>query len=451
MFSQLLGRCQMKIVRILFYLLLLLTSWQLSARRVWAGSGELAFQQQKKLGSSDDPYLNFNNWVMLNFSNEKRRTTFESFFELKARYYYASEDRFLFALPQAYIQSFDDNQQFKIAVGRKVMDWAPYESFWGTGIINGHQGLNLLEMEDEGKSGVHCDFVGQGWSWNLFASYLHVPSMNQGVSQTNRQLQPKSQWSRVPPQELRFQGQLRPIYYQVDIPPAQDIIWQESFGTRFAIQWASGEVALHGMYLPENELRINATGRLNDDENGDYQGRLKVRPFVNHQQVYGASFVQKIGNFKVNIGHEEVIPNRESAKNFRFDHLRFAPTYQDQSLVFADVKFQRPVLEVSVSYLKNLKEYLPDPLGMATASFKWHEALGMKLRYLFTDVMSFATSYRRDLKKQDNLFNGQLNYSFLKTMDLAIGLELLTVEDRRSYWYPFRSNDTVYSTLTYLF
>ena len=59
--------------------------------------------------------------------------------------------------------------------------------------------------------------------------------------------------------------------------------------------------------------------------------------------------------------------------------------------------------------------------------------------------------FRYDLARKDQIVKAEGSYTFLNRATLNIGMELIKSPQDNSYWSAYRANDTVYSSLRFLF
>jgi len=81
----------------------------------------------------------------------------------------------------------------------------------------------------------------------------------------------------------------------------------------------------------------------------------------------------------------------------------------------------------------------------------WQSATGIQGTYLFNDKWSSNVSYRYDWQLGDIQLVGAVTYKMSRNAAASLGLEMLEVPNKNSYWSSFRSNDTSYARLNYAF
>ena len=90
-----------------------------------------------------------------------------------------------------------------------------------------------------------------------------------------------------------------------------------------------------------------------------------------------------------------------------------------------------------------------DDLYSETVKFK--RALGGQFNISITDSWSMMFDLKYDLDRLDNIAKGETKYQINSNMILGFGLEMIKAPDETSYWSPYRTNDTVYTSFGYHF
>lgn len=409
-------------------------------------ASSLSYLQKENLGKT----LNggAKNWFALTISSSTDNHTFNHHFDLQARMS-NSDSSYQVSLPQAYFSLKGEYGEF--AIGRKFVDWSAGDSEWGLANTNAHEGINFINFKREGIFGVHYSTDRQGFNIDLLASFFHLPQVNPGLNYKNNngEITAKSQWSRVPPKSVLIEGTEVPLYYDVEMPNLGDILLKHSFGMNGSYRWKSGQASVYGLYKPESNVRVLATSQY--EQLGTDQVRVNVSPFVNHTWVYGTKFQQAFSSFHTVAGVDVIAPERKHAGSvFDVGSTKFAPKYVKRTYFHTSIKYTHDYFYTQLSYIKLIKGQ-----GGADDYFSndtlWYNALALKWKYMFSDSFSYQGSFRVDLEKADKMLTSEINYSMTNYLNVAMGVELIAANNNTSYWYPYRMNDTLYTSLTYTF
>jgi hypothetical protein len=414
--------------------------------RVYATTSSLSYLQKENLGKT----LNggARNWFALTITSKTDNRSFNHSFDLQARM--SNKDAsYQVALPQAYFSM--TGEYGELAIGRKFVDWSAGDSEWGLGNTNAHEGIDFIDFKKEGLFGIHYSSKRDGFNVDLLASFFHLPQVNPGLNhnKSTGEIEAKSEWTRVPPKSVLIEGTEVPLYYQVEMPNLGELLLKHSFGINGSYRWDKGAFSLYGLYKPESNVRVLANSQY--EQFGTEQVRVNVSPFVNHTWVYGTKINQSFGAFDAVAGVDVIAPERKNAgSSFDVGSTRFAPKYIKRTYFHSSLRYTHSYFYTQLSYIKLIKG-----VGGADDYFSndtmWHNALALKWKYMFSDSFGYRGSFRVDFEKSDKLLTSEVNYSMTSYLDLAMGVELIAANNQTSYWYPYRMNDTLYTSLTYIF
>lgn len=409
-----------------------------------ATTSQLAYQQRERINNPHNN-SNANNWFSIKISSESPGKTIDKVFDFDLRFSKGEED-LQFSVPQAYLEL--KGKTYSLSLGRKILDWSPNEGTWGLSYLNVHQGIDFLGFKEEGVSALHFKKYFGGFSLGGFLSYFHVPQTNPGFYINDGEIKPRSEWSRTPQESALLQGEVVPMYYDVQLPALGEFLFHESYGTELAYNWNSGKVSLFGAYKPENGIRVRAQAKYEQIEKE--QIHVTAVPFVNHQWVYGGNISQKAFGLDFNFGVEVTDPKNHDAVGFETDETSFLPQYLKRSYFMGSMGIDRDFFSLSLNYIQ-----LIEGAGGADDYFsidtKWSEAIGLNWSYIFSDSFRYKGSHKYDIKKDDQILTSEIAYDFNPNVTISLGFEFLIAESKTSYWFPYRANDTVYSSLSYIF
>lgn len=412
---------------------------------VFAGSGELTFEQHQNLNDQNNQEAD-RNWFSLSVTTARPKKKIDTYLNVDLRYYHTNSD-YMYSLSEGFVRYQD--RKGEVTLGRKIVNWQRAEKFWNTGDLNSSRGFSLIEGNKEGLFGLHIDRKMGDFNLSLLGSYFYVPQLNPGYEYGDGRVTSRSTWVKVPPKSVKYRGELIPIYYDVERPANSEVLLQESFGGRLAYEWERGEIYSYGVYKPENHLRFNATATY--EQTDTEQVLVKVRPFVNHHLIYGTGATQKIGDLALSTEVEMVRPDKENKGDFfQFEEIRFSPTYIDKSMWRTSAVINKNFLRVGGHYFQLLSHEGKSD-DFFTEKSAWKRAAGFSLGYDFNDRIGADLLYKYDLVRADTIWQSDFNYRISKEMMGSLGVALLVSPRKESYWSPYKSNDSIFSSLSYLF
>lgn len=379
--------------------------------------------------------------------DNESKSTYSVYAHAHGRYYPGNEGK-QFSVPELYISRTRGGTSW--TAGRRILDWTPHEKFWGIGELNGLKGFNLMDDDQEGLMGIHFDKKWKNWQLSLLASYVHIPQVNPTFTIDNGEVSGANEWTNPPPKFVRFSGQNIPVYYTLQDPRISDIVLNESIGARLKYRWNKGSVSAYGIYKPENQVRINATGYYEQDE--VEQASVLAKPFANHHVMYGVNAEQRFGDFTGRVSWDTVNPIKGTDPTFvNWEAFRIEPVYSIDSYVTASATWDKNrYVGLSANFLELVRGDANNTNVFAKKP-KWVRAIGIGAWWKATGKLTFSTNYRQDLVLSDILTRFEGRYKFTKHVALGIGADFLKAPKKQSFWSPYRANDTVFSSLDYIF
>ncbi len=447
-------------IKFLFVLFLLL----FSPIELYASSGSVSYENFKRLNIPKHKSEDIS-WLAFDADITGQYKDFSGFMSLSGRYYYATDDDYMVSLPEGYIQYSRANTNIKM--GRQLLDWSPYEKFWGLRDLNGRQGFSLLEYQQEGLVGLNISHrVNNFVDISIFGSSIYIPTVNPSYEFNNGEMSSRAEWVKLPPEMMYIHTKDVPIYYNVERPSLRNIILEKSLGAKLTLSWNRGRV-YHGditgftLYKPENLLRNHAEGRLSKD-----LGRVIVtaHPKPSYHLLYGVYLNQKLpASFYVGGGVFGVDPNgdlkadlliidpitieRNRHHDFDAEYFKIEQDYERKNHIIFQAGVDRRIFDISFNYIhsitreKNAGDFFGDPV-------KWKQAMGVLFTYNFSDKFSGLFDFKYDLRIKDTILKMEGLYTFRHRMSFGFGAELLKAPNENSYWSSYRSNDTIYTKLT---
>ena len=368
-----------------------------------------------------------------------------------------------FSVGEAYY--FFSYYDLDFSVGRKILDWNPNEKFWGNNYLNSRRNFTLLDTKREGLIGLHhSSKMKNNFSYDIFFSYLHVPTLNPSVDIHDGKVISDSEWVNLPPSQTSIYDVRRPIFYSINRPKMTDAILKKSLGGRLSYHWAAdenlpGEVSLYGLYKPENSLRINATASYDISKK---EISVLANPIVNHHILLGINATQNMENlgqtWSISSGIEFIDPNAKIGNDFdaanptRFesDFFVLRPNYDKEFYWQGKISRSDETTVYSLYYFKLLSRPFSGD-NFYSQTNRWINALGVEARVNINKRFDFNLDLKYDFNRKDSLIVAEIGHVVNEEFLMGLGLELLSSPRTNSFWAPYRANDSLFVRLGHLF
>ena len=362
------------------------------------------------------------------------------------------------------------------AIGRKILDWNPNEKFWGTNNLNSRRNFTLLDLKREGLVGLHHSSEVGNLQFDIFFSYLHIPTLNPKIEVANGRVVSESEWVVLPPTRttVEIDGIVRyiPINYSIDEPSYGDTVFKKSLGLRTSYRWEVGDgrpgsASVYGLYKPENFLRINAEAVLDRSEQREVS--VTASPIVNHHVLLGANVSQSVegidGTWTLSLGAEYIDPNtkigrdfdaidpmqmKESNRHFKSNFFVLKPNYDRESYFQGSLSHSNEAALFSLNYFKLLSRPLIVD-DFYSRSNQWIDALGVNIKVNADERFDLGLDVKYDLGREDFLIVAEVGYLVNREFFMGIGLEVLDSPRSDSFWAPYRANDSLYFRIGHIF
>jgi hypothetical protein len=374
-------------------------------------------------------------------------------------------------------------------LGRQKLNWHPNETFWQLGHLNGLRNFRLMDQKQEGLLGYRLKTTYGPIKAEYFLSLFYIPTLNPSIELENGQVVSNTDWYRSPPKQviIKPDGSPTNTQYEINQPDLRNIIFQKSIGGRLAYDWkkgkvrkkkknkknkkreeeksnlfGDGEISGYIIYKPETSVRINASTiyTLTTD------GLLPVRadPIVNHHIIFGGTLKQDIGMSKNTAGITYVDPTAKLGSDFNTlsldiqnvdpvfrDGFLIDPTYDQESYLHFSSQLPGDILSFGINGIHYLTKHEKGNDDFRGDTVRWLSAIGFNANYRFNDFMNFEVNFRYDFKREDNLLDLKAIFHPINNAFIIVGLELIKAPSDKSYWTPYRTNDTGYIKLALSF
>jgi hypothetical protein len=341
-----------------------------------------------------------------------------------------------------------DHKKTNFKLGRQVLDWNEGIEAWGLNHLNSQDGLSETKNSQEGLTGISIERKLGNFNVHLFGSLLYIPQLKPGYEFGNDgTIFTRSEWIKPPPSKVLFRNITIPVHYDIVIPEAKDILFHSTIGLQNSYEWSSGEVSAFGIYKPENRLRINGTGHLDQDS---LKAMVKAKPFVNHHLLLGAKVKQSVGSLNLIASVDYDRPKDGGDSSFIFNIKEFKPVYIERVYSSFSMNIKKTNYALELSYIKLIDEKGANDEFFSTTS-KWTNAISFKVDYSYNDFFLITSEFNHDFFWKDSILKSRFSYKINKDLFTSIGAELIASPEDDSYWSYFRTNDNLFTEISYLF
>ena len=401
---------------------------------------------------------------LLGFSLESKPTeeTWDTFLKGQGRVYFQDDNALNYSLQEAYLKYSNTTERFEMSIGRRILNWNPNEKYWSLGFLNANQSFSLLSQEEEGVTGLLLIKSWDRIELEILGSYLFVPQLNPAIEFENGNVKSRSEWVRLPPRRTVLTGLEVPISYDIANYQVEKIIFNKSLGAnmRYRFNDVSG-LSIFAIYKPENKLRINANAYYDNLNSGSVV--VTADPTVNHHAYYGFTLFHGWGKTKFMGGFSYVDPNAKigkdflvdisnARKTFKSDFFTINPRYDKEVYSHLSLNYIDPKkIEIGLNYIHLFSEDIRGNDDFFSDTVKWKSTVGLMLKYYWLDHLSTLFDLKYDLKRKDNIVKAEFIYLLEKQIKLSAGLEMLKAPENTSYWSYYRTADTLYTQIGFVF
>jgi hypothetical protein len=421
----------------------------------------LGYENQTSVNTPTNPAGDYNR-IKLDYDRYFRSRNSYIYTDISLRYYPKGQD-VAPAVSSLYLKIYSDKME--ISIGRKVLDWLDHEKYWGTNFLNSGKGRGPLDLGQEGIPGLSVSIYRyKKFKFGLFTSFLYIPQLYPKIENPNQSITGVDTWLEVPPTETVIENKALPIRYNVNYPQIKDVVFQRGLGTNLEYFWNSGVASLMFMYRPENLLRINADAYTSEDL--DFV-EVNANPIVNHHAILSFNVKQEIGGYGNLTGALDVVdPNaslgkdakkvylsdlKENDRIYETEYFNVSPSYERISYLHLawDKLFNSSYYRLGYIHLLSQNDYAGD--DFYSSPVKWRSAVNLYHESLLTDKVPFLVDLKYDFINQDLLIKSGVQYKIFKNFSAGVTVEFLKAPKNESYWSRMRTNDSVYSDITFLF
>lgn len=430
-----------------------------SIPEVWGATRELTYDKFYRL---NNPIYrrDSGDWLGMSLdTTPSQSSAFDLFFSGDVRLYFQDNNSINYSVQEFYLDyKFEETS---IVFGRKILDWNLNEKYWSLGYLNGLQSFTLLSTEEEGVTGLIFKKRIGAFEFDILGSYLFIPQVNPSIEIKDGDVTSRSEWVRLPPKRTIKDGINIPIYYKMADYQIEKIIFNKSLGANLKYYWNKdrGGISAFAIYKPENRLRINASGYYDVNLN---RAEVLADPTVSHHAYYGLQVFHAFGDVRARGGLSYVDPNTRigkdllinisnARKTFESTNFNIKPRYDKEAYAHMSLNLDRENYKLTLNYIHLITDNVRGSDDFYSDAVKWMSTFGGGISFILSENFSADIDLKYDVRRKDNILKNEIRYNYKKEIKIALGLEILKAPDSNSYWSYYRTADTLYSTVGFIF
>jgi len=401
--------------------------------------GRISYIYTNRINSINNDFLTNNSWEL-----EGNKSTGKFRYNAKVNYQ-GSELGAMYSLSEIYYEKNKSNSSYWF--GRKILNWEKSEKHWNLGMLNPQVGFNLMDLNREGLVGLGVSKKIKSCNVELTVSPLNIPQMNPIFITKKGKIIGKNEWSTNPPTKVIFNGVDTPIEYEVINPKISDIVGNLSYGG-YVSCGKKTKFSSYAISKAENQIRLNANGALDALNDRVF---VQAKPFISKHNILGTSISH---NWKKHhqayMSYYRIIPQKEKIEAFEFESLKIEPVYTVESYGTLSYQYQNSRGKISGNYIHTFEGRNPLD-GIFTKKAYWLDAANISIDYRLSERIKLKGSYTYDFSKKDVLTSFDANIKFNKHFSSEVGAIFLDVPNDSSFWANYKSNDSIYTKVSYIF
>lgn len=340
----------------------------------------------------------------------------------------------------------------ELQIGRAILDWSDVDSHWSFGKINHRQNFNYFEPGEEGLIGVifkrrHAS----GFRFHVFGTPFYVPEMNPSldINKSKGTVTSKNPWAKPPARTARISSQDVPIFYDIDYPEIQEVVFRAAIGGNIGWENKHWEGGFYWMRKPENSVSTQVEVSVNQTVD---LVTARVKPKFYYHDIYGGNLRWKNKDATIYVSAIAIRPNTYPDGDLdaaRYTQLDIEKRREDY--VGGGIAQENDELGMGFDYVARLSPFNRSEDILAEDP-RWNQAVHGWLRYTINSHFSASFDGKYDMLTTDRLVMFQVNYYPMRSLALNAGVNMIgTPNNGKSYWSPYTNNDALYAGLRYLF
>jgi hypothetical protein len=414
-------------------------------------SGDLSFRYQdfaQNVGR--DPGNRY--WSELNFTYDDKEpfVDHEGRFDFTMRY--NDVGGYFWSVKEAQKTFMGNNYEWSL--GLLIVDWSAVDQEWGLGKINNRVNIDYFDPGQSGLPGSRLKMrLAKSVELDTYLSFLYIPELNPGykINESEGTIDSKNPWAPPPASTTDATGSEKQIFYSINKPAVEDVIFQLSYGTNLKLSF-SEQLHLSAFYLrkPENNLSNNAIVEVS---NSTFIPYVYVTPKLYYHQLWGGQLTYETQKKDVQLYTGYIISQPGSKPSndtsVRYGGYAFKLEKQDEEYWGTGIRYNFLGGLLKLGHLVRLSSFDND---LEFKKPRWGEAVHAGVDYMWSNTLSSSLEVFYDILNKDRLLKCNTRYVYNQSLAVTVGANLLTSpDDGDGYWAEFRTNDSIYTQVGIVF
>ena len=370
------------------------------------------------------------------------------------------QDLTMVSLNRMYFEA--NRKSWDFTIGRKPLDWSMADREWSLGQLNNRVNFDFFNPGEEGLIGALLNLKTEsGIKLGIFSSGVYVPELNPQtqVNAKTGEVSCKNPWCVAPSSSTDIEGRDTPIFYNVNMPDNDDVVFQYSLGGSLGIErevWTSDDLhvvlGLNGYMIrkPENTVSLSAEVKY---ENDNQRVFVDVTPQFFYHDVSGLDAELDFKELKTKLyGSYIQIRPEETPKggDLFYQYTGIKTRKINEDYISGGIKYDGDRVKVQTGYIARTSEFDKEN-DILVGYPRWNQAVHLALELVLTPKWNAKVDYKFDMLTEDRITTASTNYLIGRTT-LGFGANIIGTDGGgESYWSDYENNDSVYTTLAYRF
>ncbi len=299
--------------------------------------------------------------------------------------------------PRELSYAFEVGDSSQLIIGRHLHIWSALDSFWTYSFIQPVFKWNSLDPKNQGLTGLFYQYRSGALSLMFYGSPLYIPDQGASYEIKDGQFEAGNPFFQPPPQNLKFQGQVLPIDYNIERPKTEDIVFRTSFGAQLRYGENKGYFAQgSAVSKPSNQLALGYKGILVTT-----RVRVDVQPKTYTENIYAADL-----GYRDDWGFVLISALYDQPKDPEFDTAYNAPHFEASTVWGPQFLYKMAPFEFLLAYMDTSGGKITET-GPDVAS----DRKSLSQRFLFKQAALAGITFSQTFEKQYRL-DSSFQYKF---------------------------------------
>lgn len=357
---------------------------------------------------------------------------------------------FMWSVNEAYLKK--QMGQTSLQFGREILDWSDVDDHWSFGKLNHRQNFNYFEPGREGLIGfVLKRQFDNGLVLQAFATPVSAPELNPGLETNNSKgtITSKNPWAKLPASTTTLPGgQSVPVVYNVDTPSISSAILRPAGGVNMGWKNQHWEGGAYYMRKPENSVSSTVDANLDPG----VQVNAKVKPQFYYHDLYGGNLRWRNKDVTIYASAIAVRPNTyPDGDPQAVIYTKIETEKRREDYVGGGIAQVNAESSLGIDYVARLSPFNRSDDILAEDP-RWNQAVHVWGRRRMNRFFEVFADGKYDMLTTDRLVMFRASYYPVQRVAVTGGVSMIgTPSDGKSYWSPYKNNDSVYASLRYMF